>query len=68
MMVAFGALSQKQTRAFDAAGLAASGSDESQPTFCASYGVYFYVGYLLDPHGNKIAQCSSNLVVPSRDG
>ncbi|MBY6140782.1 VOC family protein [Leisingera daeponensis] len=67
-MVAFEARNQKQVRNLHAAALAAGGSDEGQPGFRASYGPGFYVGYLRDPQGNKIALFSSNPNEPGRDG
>ena len=67
-MVAFEACSQKQVRDLHAAALAAGGSDEGQPGFRASYGPHFYVGYLRDPKGTKIALFSSNPDEPGRDG
>lgn len=66
-MVAFEAADQAQVRALHAAALAAGGSDEGQPGFRASYGTRFYVSYLRDPQGNKIALFSSNPNDPSRD-
>lgn len=59
-MVAFEAETQAQVRALHAAALAAGGSDEGQPGFRANYGPNFYVSYLRDPQGNKIALFSSN--------
>lgn len=67
-MVAFEAGSQSQVRALHAAALAAGGVDEGQPGFRASYGPHFYVGYLRDPQGNKIALFSSDSNEPGRDG
>ena len=67
-MTAFEAASQQQVRDLHAAALAAGGSDEGQPGFRASYGPQFYVGYLRDPQGNKIALFSSNPDEPGRDG
>ncbi len=67
-MIAFEARSQSQVRDLHAAALAAGGSDEGQPGFRASYGPHFYVGYLRDPQGNKIAMFSSNPDEPGRDG
>ncbi|MAQ35615.1 MAG: glyoxalase [Thioclava sp.] len=67
-MVAFQARSQKQVRDLYDAALAAGGSDDGQPGFRAAYGPHFYVGYLLDPHGNKIALFSSDPDEPGRDG
>lgn len=68
VMVAFQARSQKQVRDLHAAELAAGGSDDGQPGFRASYGPHFYVGYLRDPQGNKIALFCSDPNEPGRDG
>lgn len=68
VMVAFQARSQKQVRDLHGAALAAGGTDDGQPGFRASYGPHFYVGYLRDPHGNKIALFSSDPDEPGRDG
>ena len=67
-MVAFEASNQEQVRALHRAALAAGGSDEGQPGFRKSYSPNFYVGYLRDPQGNKIALFSSNPNDPRRDG
>jgi catechol 2,3-dioxygenase-like lactoylglutathione lyase family enzyme len=67
VMIAFEASSQKQVRALHAAALAAGGSDDGQPGFRSAYGPRFYVGYLRDPQGNKIALFSSNPNEPGRD-
>jgi catechol 2,3-dioxygenase-like lactoylglutathione lyase family enzyme len=67
-MIAFEARSQAQVRDLHAAALAAGGSDEGQPGFRPSYGPHFYVSYLRDPQGNKIALFSSNPNEPGRDG
>ncbi|ABD56246.1 VOC family protein [Jannaschia sp. CCS1] len=67
-MVAFEARSQAQVRDLHAAALAAGGRDEGQPGFRAAYGPHFYVGYLRDPQGNKIALFSSDASEPGRDG
>ena len=67
-MVAFEAHNQAQVRDLHAAALAAGGFDEGQPGFRATYGPQFYVGYLRDPQGNKIALFSSNPDDPGRDG
>ena len=68
VMVAFEASSQMQVRELHAAALAAGGFDEGQPGFRASYGPHFYVSYLRDPQGNKIALFSNNPDEPGRDG
>lgn len=67
-MTAFEARNQKQVRDLHAAALAAGGADEGQPGFRAAYGPRFYVGYLRDPQGNKIALLSCNPNEPGRDG
>lgn len=67
-MIAFEARNQKQVRDLHAAALAAGGFDEGRPGFRASYGPHFYVGYLRDPQGNKIALFSSDPNEPGRDG
>ena len=67
-MIAFEVRSQKQVRDLHAAALAAGGHNEGQPGFRASYGPDFYVGYLRDPYGNKIALFSSDPNEPERAG
>lgn len=67
-MVAFEAQNQQQVRDLHAAALVAGGTDEGAPGFRADYGAQFYVGYLRDPNGNKIALFSSNPDEPGRDG
>ena len=67
-MVAFEARSQMQVRDLHSAALAAGGADEGQPGFRDAYGPNFYVGYLRDPHGNKIALFSSDPDEPGRNG
>ena len=66
-MVAFEAANQNQVRTLHAAALAAGGTDDGQPGFRASYGPHFYVSYLRDPHGNKIALFCDNPDEPGRD-
>lgn len=66
-MTAFEAQSQQQVRELHAAALAAGGTDEGPPGFRAVYSANFYVGYLRDPQGNKIALYSSNPNDPGRD-
>ena len=66
-MVAFEARSQAQVREFHAAALAAGGADEGQPGFRDSYGPQFYVAYLRDPQGNKIALFADDPNAPKRD-
>ncbi len=65
-MVAFEARDQAQVRALHAAALAAGGTDEGAPGFRADYGADFYVAYMRDPTGNKLALYSSNPSDPKR--
>ena len=58
-MVAFEATSQAQVRTLHASALAAGGSDEGAPGFRTAYSPDFFVAYLRDPQGNKIALYSS---------
>lgn len=67
-MIAFAARSQRQVRELHSAALAAGGSDEGQPGFRDAYGPHFYVAYLRDPQGNKIALFSDNPHEPGREG
>lgn len=67
-MVAFEAVSQAQVRALHAGGLEAGGTNEGDPGFRQSYSAAFYVGYLRDPQGNKVALFSANPNEPTRDG
>ncbi|MBO9456072.1 VOC family protein [Paracoccus sp. R12_1] len=67
VMVAFQARSQKQVRDLHSAALAAGGLDDGQPGFRAMYGPHFYVAYVRDPDGNKIALFSSDTNEPGRD-
>ena len=59
-MTAFQAETHEMVRTLHAAGLEAGGSDEGAPGFRAQYGDRFYVGYLRDPLGNKVAIFSVN--------
>jgi catechol 2,3-dioxygenase-like lactoylglutathione lyase family enzyme len=67
-MIAFQARNQAQVRALHADALRAGGVDEGQPGFRAAYGPQFYVCYLRDPQGNKIALFSNDPNEPGRDG
>ena len=66
-MIAFEARSQQQVRELHSAALAAGGYDEGQPGFRASYGPHFFVCYLRDPQGNKIALFSNDPTEPGRE-
>ena len=66
-MVAFEVASQARVRELHAAAVAAGGTDEGQPGFRAAYGAQFYVGYLRDPDGNKIALFCDEPDEPGRD-
>lgn len=67
-MIAFEAHNQQKVRDLHSAALAAGGFSEGQPGFRDTYGPDFYVGYLRDPQGNKIALFSSDPNEPGRDG
>ena len=67
-MVAFEAYNQEQVRRLHAAAVTAGGSDDGAPGFRDAYGADFYVGYLRDPQGNKIAIFSSHPDDPGRGG
>ena len=67
-MIAFEARCQSQVRDLHSAALIAGGFDEGQPGFRASCGPQFYVCYLRDPQGNKIALFSSDPNEAGRDG
>lgn len=54
-MIAFRVPSHAQVRALHGAGIAAGGTDEGAPGFRAQYSKNFFVGYLRDPLGNKLA-------------
>ena len=54
-MLAFAAPTHALVRALHAAGLATGGADEGPPGFRAAYSAHFYVAYLRDPAGNKLA-------------
>ena len=59
-MTAFQVETHEMVRTLHAAGLQAGGADEGAPGFRANYGDRFYVGYLRDPLGNKIAIFCAN--------
>lgn len=54
-MIAFRTRSHGIVRQLHAAAVAAGGTDEGQPGFRAEYSKTFFVAYLRDPLGNKIA-------------
>lgn len=59
-MTAFKTRSRQEVRDLHAAALAAGGRDEGQPGFRDAYGPHFFVAYLRDSQGNKIALFCSN--------
>jgi catechol 2,3-dioxygenase-like lactoylglutathione lyase family enzyme len=59
-MTAFEVASPAQVRALHAAALNAGGRDDGAPGHRAAYSAGFYVGYLRDPDGNKIALVSDS--------
>jgi catechol 2,3-dioxygenase-like lactoylglutathione lyase family enzyme len=54
-MIAFRVPTHAQLHALHGAGVAAGGTDEGAPGFRAQYSKNFFVGYLRDPLGNKLA-------------
>lgn len=54
-MMAFRVPSHALLHALHSAGVAAGGTDEGAPGFRAQYSKNFFVGYLRDPLGNKLA-------------
>ncbi|WAC27217.1 VOC family protein [Ancylobacter sp. SL191] len=54
-MVAFRAPDAAAVDAFHAAALAQGGTDEGAPGVRPHYGPHFYVAYVRDPDGNKLA-------------
>lgn len=54
-MAAFQAPTRALVRTLHAAGLAAGGTDEGAPGLRPEYSEHFFVGYLRDPVGNKVA-------------
>ena len=54
-MIAFRVPTYAQVHALHSAGVAAGGTDDGAPGFRAQYSKNFFVGYLRDPLGNKLA-------------
>jgi catechol 2,3-dioxygenase-like lactoylglutathione lyase family enzyme len=54
-MIAFRVPTHAQVHALHSAGVAAGGTDDGAPGFRAQYSKNFFVGYLRDPLGNKLA-------------
>jgi catechol 2,3-dioxygenase-like lactoylglutathione lyase family enzyme len=65
-MVAFQIPTQAMVRELHAAALASGGRNEGAPGFRAAYSAHFYVGYLRDPQGNKIALYCNSRNEPGR--
>ena len=59
-MTAFRAATHALVRTLHAAGIQAGGTDEGAPGFRAQYTEHFYVAYLRDPVGNKVAVFCKN--------
>ncbi|HYC66112.1 MAG TPA: VOC family protein [Reyranellaceae bacterium] len=66
-MMAFRAATHALVRAIHAAGIQAGGTDEGAPGFRAAYSKHFYVAYLRDPVGNKVALFCNDPAEGSRD-
>ena len=54
-MIAFRVPTHAQVHTLHSAGMAAGGTDNGAPGFRAQYSRNFFVGYLRDPLGNKLA-------------
>ena len=65
-MVAFRAPSHEIVRRLHAQGLCNGGVDEGAPGFRDAYGPRFFVGYLRDPDGNKVALFCTDPSEPTR--
>ena len=65
-MVAFQVTVQSLVAELHAAALVAGGRNEGSPGFRSEYSAHFYVGYLRDPQGNKIALFCNNRDEPKR--
>ncbi len=65
-MLAFKAATQQHVRDLHAAGLRAGGSNDGLPGFRDDYSAHFYVAYLRDDVGNKIAIYCNNPDEPAR--
>jgi hypothetical protein len=65
-MVAFQVPTHGLVDDLHAAGLSHGGSDEGAPGFRAAYSAGFYVGYLRDPQGNKVALYCNNPAEPKQ--
>ncbi len=65
-MTAFRVESHMLVRALYAAALKAGGTDDGAPGFRAEYSEHFFVSYLRDPVGNKLAIYCKNPNEPSR--
>lgn len=66
-MTAFEVATQAEVRTLHAAAITAGGTNDGAPGFRVEYSAGFYVGYLRDPDGNKIALFSDNPSEPSRN-
>ena len=65
-MIAFQAQTHRDVRELHGAALAAGGQNEGKPGFRDEYSERFYVSYLRDPQGNKIALFCNNPKEPKR--
>ena len=67
-MAAFQAPTRDMVRTLHAASLAAGGTDEGEPGLRPEYSEHFFVGYLRDPVGNKVALFCANPAESARGG
>ncbi len=67
-MLAFKAETPQRVRELHAAGCESGGTDEGAPGFRDAYSAHFYVGYLRDEVGNKVALFCNVPDGPDRPG
>lgn len=65
-MVAFRALTHQKVQSLHREGLRHGGVDEGAPGFREAYSPNFFVGYLRDPDGNKVALFCTSPSEPTR--
>lgn len=65
-MIAFRTQTHEEVRRLFAMGLRGGGADDGKPGHRPDYSPYFYVAYLRDPQGNKVALFCSSRNEPPR--